>query len=804
MAKHYLDKLFHPNSIAIFGANLEENSIGLKVFKNLTSEKFAGNIYPIHPEYQTLFNFPTYASINDIKGAVDLAIVTTPANTIPAIIAECGRKGIPYIIIISSGFSESGVVGKNFEQHILNIAEGYHVRIIGPNCLGVMRTKSQLNATFDNTFPLTGHLALVTQSGAISAGILDWAANKKIGFSTVVSLGNSADVDFADILDFLTTDKETHSILLYVEGIHHSRRFMSALRTAARMKPVIVMKAGRNKKCARTAISYTSTLIGDDEVFNTALHRAGAVRVMTIEELFLAAEILSSQYRVKGNRLTVITNSGALGMLAADRAADLKMDLPELNPNTIKKLDELLPSQWSHQNPIDIIGDATPKRYRETLDICCQDKDIDGILVILAPVALVDPTKVAEEIIQAAKTTDKPIFTSWLGKHQVKTSRKLFAKHRIPYFETPEKAIQAFSYLAAYQNNQKLLLQVPDPLSPQTKPDIARANAIIQKAMEEKREALTADETTAVLSAFTSVHILKKPLVFNELWLFIAIKRDIVFGPVISFGVESSLLKPKEPTLALPPLNQFIARQLLAPSGIPSIHSEKIIQLLLRTSEIICEIPAIKTMEIPLIFDRDEIAIANAEIQLDLEWRPTNRYAHMAIHPYPNQLISTVALIDESKITVRPIRPEDALMTQELVRGLSSQSKYFRFMQHIRELTSSMLVRLTQIDYDREMTFIATVQENENERGVGLAHYVTNQDRESCEFAIVIADDWQNKGIGSKLMKALTAEAKAQLLTVMRGFVIATNTSMLELVQRLGFTVSNSEDPTVKIVTRYL
>jgi acetyltransferase len=664
-----------------------------------------------------------------------------------------------------------------------------------------------INATFDNTFPIKGNLALVTQSGAISAGILDWAANNKIGFSTVVSLGNSADIDFADILDYLTADTKTQCILLYIEGIHHARRFMSALRAATRLKPVVVIKAGRNKSCARTAISYTSTLIGDDDVFDIALHRAGAVRVMTIEELFLAAQVLASHYRLKSNRIAVITNSGALGIMAADRAADLKMPLPELSAMTRTALDPILPTQWSHQNPIDIIGDASPRRYREVLEVCIADDNIDGILAILAPVALTKPIKVAEEMIAVTKKSSKPIFASWVGKHQVKSSRKLFATHHIPYFETPEKAIQAFSYLVTYQNNQKLLLQVPDPLSPQKKPDLFVASMLIKKVLEEQRTQLTNNEVIAFLQAFTIPSPAMQTNIFTEK-LVIKVKKDVVFGPVISLALEYALThNNKTRALALPPLNSFIAKQLIEQMDliIPAHSYQKIVNMLLSVSEMICEISAIKEMTIDLCLSKDaEISVTNAEIGIVAEKPTLNRYAHMAIHPYPNQLIKTLALSDESKITVRPIRPEDALMTQELVRGLSSQSKYFRFMQHIRELTFDTLVQLTQIDYDREMTFIATIGENEAEKGVGLAHYVTNIDRESCEFAIVIADDWQNKGIGSKLMKALTKVAQAQLLSVMRGFVIATNTSMLELTQRLGFIVSNSDDPTVKIVTRHL
>jgi len=674
MAKHYLDKLFQPSAIAVFGATTRENAIGMKVFKNLTEANASRKIFAINPKYKKIFQHRCFASLDDIPDTIDVAIITTPAKTIPNIIASCGKKGIENVIIFSSGFSETGEDGKAFEKHILNIAEGYHIRVFGPNCLGFMRPGNQLNATFSPAFPHSGKLALISQSGTFTTSVIDWSLDKKIGFSSIISLGNSADIDFADILDYLTTDSETSSILLYIEGIRNARRFMSALRTAARMKPVIVIKAGNG--------SHTETTIDEDHVFDVALHRAGAVRVKTIEELFLAAEILS-HYQTTGNRLVIDSNAISFDAMAT-----------------------------------------------------------------------------------------------------------------------------AFSYLASYQINQQLLLQVPEPFSLDPKPNITLAKNVIEKAILENRKSLHREESIMILQAF-GIPMAAELSPEHLRDLKIGVMRDSVFGPVINLGTESELFEMmQDRVFTLPPLNSFLARQLINKTYIPKmtgVDIHKILNILLRVSEMICEIPEIKALEIhSLLSHQNSGEVCDVEIIIDRYLHPIQRYSHMAIHPYPNQLISTVPISKNHSAIIRPIKPEDAEITQAFMRNLSSQSRYFRFMQHIRELTSTMLVRLTQIDYDREMTFIATYAHHEKEIGIGLAHYVTNPDGESCEFAIVIADEWQNKGIGSKLMNALTREAKAQQLTVMVGFVIATNTSMLELTQRLGFVVTNSDDPTVKIVTRYL
>ncbi|HEX2549685.1 MAG TPA: GNAT family N-acetyltransferase, partial [Gammaproteobacteria bacterium] len=422
-----------------------------------------------------------------------------------------------------------------------------------------------------------------------------------------------------------------------------------------------------------------------------------------------------------------------------------------------------------------------------------------------------EPTDVAEEVIAVSQKTQKPVLAAFVGGAHVKPAKDLFTQYQALHYDMPEKAVKSFSYLASFQSNQQLLLQVPEPFSLEPKPNIMLAKSVTEKALAENRAALTPNECKTILQAF-GIPVTQAKQMFSNLRdreLMIGVTRDPIFGPVISLGAGGTLVElMKDRVYTLPPLNSFIARQLIQQTHITKlsdIDMDKILNILLRVSEMICEMPMIKEIEMnPLIIKKNSAEVFDVKIIIDEKFKPIQRYSHMAIHPYPNQLMTHHNISENFSIMIRPIKPEDAIITQAFMRDLSPHSKYFRFMQHIRELTPAMLVRLTQIDYDREMTFIATIDENGKEIAIGLAHYVTNPDRESSEFAIVIADAWQNKGIGSKLMNALTQEAKAQHLSVMMGFVIATNTSMLELTKRLGFVVSNSDDPTVKIVTRYL
>ena len=894
MNNHYLTSLFTPRSVALFGASDRVDSVGGVVFKNLLSSGFKGKIYGINPKRETVQGEKAWASLDDIEDTVDLAVVATPAKSIPSIVEACGERGIRMMLILSAGFREIGAEGRRLEDRVTDLARRYGIRLMGPNCLGLIRPEIGLNITFGNNMAKPGSLALVSQSGAICTAILDWAESNEIGFSAVVSTGIGADLDFGDYLDYLAADPKTQAILLYIEGIADSRRFMSSVRAAARAKPVIALKVGRHAAGAEASMSHTGALVGSDSTFSAALSRSGVLRVETVSQLFAAAKALSTpRYRSASERLVIVTNGGGPGVMAADRATDQGIELSTLSAETMKALDKVLPSVWSHGNPVDVIGDAPPERYKETLDICLADPGVDGAIVILTPQAMTRPTEVAEAVVAAAKDSKKPVITSWMGGGQVAAGREIFNNAHVPGFNTLENAVDAFSYLARYNRNQRLLLQTPSPLTRgQKEPDREGARLIIESVLRESRKILTEPESMAVLNAFgirtvqnavarsaNEALVIAESLGFpiamkvlstdishksdaggvrlnidsaqevrgaykqlvdsvskkmpdatisgvtiermhrspNGRELMIGIIRDPVFGPVISFGSGGTAVEVMgDSAISLPPLNHRLSRDLIQRTKaakllgefrqMPAADMDSLVDTLLAVSSMACELPWIQEMDInPLIVDENGVMAVDARIVVDYPKPSTDRYSHLAIHPYPTHLVRKLQLNDGTDIVVRPIRPEDAEMEDRFVRELSDESRYFRFMNQLQELSQEMLVRFTQIDYHYEMALIAVTTVDGKDEQIGVARYTTNLDKTSCEFALTVSDDWQHRGIGHILMRDLMDVARDRDLSEMEGQVLSNNSKMLELVQTLGFKVSNSpDDPSIKQVVARL
>lgn len=892
MGPHYLEHLFSPQSIAVFGASDKPDAVGARVYQNLLHAGFVGPIYPVNPKYKTLGDATCYPDLEAIKATVDLVVIATPAATVPDILQQCGEFNVRAAVILSAGFTESHGQPNQLVQAILQQARQSNIRLLGPNCLGLVRPKVGLNATFSNNIAKRGNLALISQSGALCTAILDWAASRNIGFSAVISLGDAVDIDFGSMLDYLALDSETKGILLYIEGIRDARGFMSGLRSAARLKPIVALKVGRHQASARAALSHTGALVGSNDVFDAALQRAGVVRAHNIDQLFAAAQLLANQHRVSGHRLAIVTNGGGPGIMATDRALDLGIELAHLTTETLQQLNTCMPAHWSQANPVDVLGDATPRRYEQAVDICLRDPNVDGVLVILTPQAMTDPYAVAEALIKLARPRGKTLLTCWMGFDQVQSSRQLFAQHQIPTFHTPDSAVEAFGYLVEYLRNQQLLLQVPGPLRDSSEPDVEGARMIIEAALSEHRNLLSQPESNAILSAFgipvmpvidcrtpnealiaaeslgfpvamkiNSPEITHKSDVdgvrlnisnaqavrstFRELIesvqaqrpeikidgvtlermyrkphgreLMAGVIRDQVFGPVITFGAGGTMLEfIRDRATALPPLNTLIIDNLINRTRIakllgqfrnlPPVDKGAIIQLLRHVSEMVCEMPEIRELDLnPFACNEDGAIVLDARIVVDNQSSGLDRYAHMAIHPYPTQLLLQWQLPDGTDILIRPIRPEDAGIEKAFIDHLSEQAKYFRFMQALHELTPEMLVRFTQIDYDREMALIAVTHEDGVEKEIAVARYVTNPDGSSCEFAIVVADEWTKRGIGSQLLRKLMQVAKSRGLHTMEGEVLADNRPMLEMAKHLGFSIlASREDPSIMLLSHTL
>ena len=498
-----LSSLFHPDSVALIGASQRSGSLGSLIARNLRAGTFEGDIFAVNPKYDQVLDLPCYRDIESLPTTPELALIVTPPKTVPTLISQLAKRGTRAAVVISAGFAEtSGRSGAKLQQAMLDAAKPYDFRVLGPNCLGLITPGIGLNASFAHLQPRAGNIAVLSQSGAILTTMIDWAAEQEIGFSHLVSLGGMADVDFGDTLNYFADDPQVHAILLYVESITHARKFMSAARFAARLKPVIVLKAGRFEAGRKAATSHTGALAGRDDVYHAAFERAGLLRVYSIPELFDMVTTLTQSRTPAGNRLAIITNGGGIGVLAADTLAEAGGQLAQFSNQTLKQLNQALPSTWSHGNPVDIIGDASPARYADTLRILQQDRNIDAILALYCPVATASSFETAQALIDTVKTSRIPVLTSWVGGLSVAESRTLFAHHHIPSYASPEEAVHAFMQLVRYWRNQRLLMETPPSLPEQFSCDTQTATAIIDNALAEGRQWLSEREIHAVFQAY--------------------------------------------------------------------------------------------------------------------------------------------------------------------------------------------------------------------------------------------------------------------------------------------------------------
>ena len=874
---HYLTPMFSPRSVALVGATDKPMKLGRLVLENLLQGGFKGDIHPVNPKYPQILGRACKASLRELGQAVDLVIVVTPVDAVSEVLRDAAAIGAPAAVILTAGYAEMGEAGRKRQAELVALARELGVRLLGPNCIGLMRTSIGLNATFAHTGAQPGRLGLISQSGAICAAILDWAKPAGLGFSSVISLGAAADVDFGEAIDYLLSDAETDAILLYVEGIRDSRRFLSSLRAAARTKPVVVLKSGRHESGTRAAASHTGSLVGSDDVFAAALRRSGSVRVTTYTQLFAAARILAAGRVPRGNRLAVVTNGGGPGVMAADCAAENDVALATLSPETLKALDAVLPPHWSHGNPVDIIGDATPPRFEQAVRAVLADASVDGVLALYCPTRIMPAGEAARAVVLAATTTNKPVLTAWLGQLDSAEIRGLFEAAHVPNFYTPENGVEAFSFLAAHQRNQQLLLQVPAPLPDLPAPDLDFAMSLRRRVLAQGRDTLTEMEAKGLLAAFgievpqhrlattleeahAAARAIHYPVVLkihspdishksdvggvrlnllngrmlsaayedmmeqvksmrpdariegvavqpmlrfrNSRELLIGVATDPVFGPVISFGAGGVAVEALRDTgVMLPPLNRKLALDLIASTRIsrllgpyrhlPAVDQEALVTLLLQVSAMVCALPWIKEMDLnPVMAHESGAVVADARVLIDAsqDEQPL-RYRHMAIHPYPQAIESEAVLKDGARVKIRAIRPEDAAMERQFVHGLSDQSRYLRFLHHLPELPPEMLARFTQIDYDREMALITLAGEGAEEQIIAVARYVQNPDRLSAEFAIVVGDAWQNRGLGRYLLTRLLECAREGGFSRINGTVLAINGGMLRMMEAMGFVV---------------
>lgn len=877
MSIRNLDSLFDPASIAVFGASERVGSVGATVWHNLSSGQYQGKLYAVNPKYSSLGGHPVVAHAADLPSAPALAVICTPPATVAGLIKTLARLGTRAAVVMTAGMTNKQ------KQAMLEAARPHLLRLLGPNCIGLLSPHQGLNASFSHIDALPGELAFVSQSGALVTAMLDWAQGRGIGFSHFVSLGEHADVDFGDMLDYLASDPKTRAILLYAESIESPRKFMSAARAAARNKPVIVVKAGRSPQGQLAAASHTGALAGSDMVFDAAIDRAGMLRVNTLQELFLAAETLSRFRTNTSDSLTILTNGGGAGVMAADAAAHMGVTLSELSAATLKKLNAVLPVNWSHGNPVDIIGDAPVARYQQALQVLNDDPASGAVLFIHAPTAIVPSADIAQALLPLAQHdayAQPRLMSCWLGDQAVRQARQLFQTAGVANFDTPEQAVRAFSMLQRYRRNQAELTEAPPSLLPQMRPDTAAIKAIVQAALTSGREMLSEPEAKAVLDACCIAVVPTQrvdptpeaaamaalamgfPVVLKILSDDISHKSDVggvalnlqdekevreaaqtmltrvarqhpkarlqgftvqamvrrqhaqelivgstidsVFGPVILFGQGGTAVEVlPDRAVALPPLNVPLAKALVSRTRVarllagwrdtPAVDQAAVYQVLVAVSQLLAEIPEIAELDInPLIVNFEGAIALDARIRLSAA-APAGA-GNFAILPYPAQLEETIQWQGRA-VTLRPIRPEDEALHMAFLQQLDPEDVRMRVFYSKRTMERSELARLVQIDYAREMAFVAlAVGPDGVLQTLGVARALIDPDNIEAEFGVIVRSELKGSGLGLLLMQKLITYLRAQGTQRLVATVLDYNERMLKLAKQLGF---KEEPPTL-------
>jgi acetyltransferase len=886
-----LDLMFQPKSVVLVGASERQGSIGLHIAQNLLQGGFQGDIAFVNPGHDQILGRPCYRDVASLPFVPGLAVVATPPKAVPGVIADLGRKGCRAAVVITAG-----VTGE-LAKEMFAAARPYLMRIVGPNCLGIQLPRLKLDASFSHTLAKPGDIALVSQSGALALAMLDWAAVEGVGFSHIVSIGDAADVDFGDMLDYLAGDVTSRAVFLYIESIAHAAKFMSAARRCARSKPVIAIKAGRHPEGAKAAASHTGALAGSDKVYGAALRRAGVLRVLDLDEMFDAAEVLARVKSLPGKRLAIVTNGGGAGVLAADTLADLRGTLADLEPATIAALNAALPETWSHGNPVDIIGDAGPDRYRAAMEAVLKDKNTDAILVMNCPTGVassVDGAKATVDAVLDARTAGnkKPVVATWLARSETQKLRPLFAGAGIPDFETPRNAVIGLLQLARYERAQAELMQTP-PVLPRGDFDPEAVEAAIAHTLSQGRDLMTEPEAKAVLSAYgirtvptqvaatpeeagraaagflngggwagVVVKILSPNLTHKSdiggvrldiasaeqaekitrqmlldvqraapdavlegvtvqpmirrrraYELILGITTDPTFGPVVLFGAGGTGVEAIGDTaMSLTPLDMKLARELIASTRIykllkgyrdrPPVDLDGLALCLVKLSSLAVQHRAIRELDInPLLIDEKGMIALDARIRVeDPALHPP---VPCAIRPYPVERERNVSLPDGSEIFVRPIRPDDERFYERFMQLTTPEDLRLRLFAPVREFSHKFLARLTQIDYAREMAFIALRPlADGSEEMLGVARFFADPDYEKGEYAVLVRSDWKGHGLGWALMRKLIRYAKSEGLKTLHGAVLRENTGMLSMCRELGFSCQGDPDDqqVVKVV----
>ncbi len=889
-----LDSMFSPKSVAVIGATDREGSVGRTVLERLRIPAFRGRIYPVNPKHTDVLGLRAYLKIGDVPEKVDLAVIITPAGTVPGVVGECVDAGVRAAVVISAGFKERGPEGVALELEIQKQLRRGTMRFLGPNCLGVMNPHAGFNATFAQDIARPGNVAFLSQSGALLTAILDWSFEEQVGFSAIVSTGSMLDVGWGDLIDYFGDDPATGSILVYMESVGDARSFLSAAREVALRKPIIVIKAGRTPAASKAASSHTGALTGSDEVFDAALRRCGVLRVSSVSDLFYMAEVLSKQPRPRGPKLMILTNAGGPGVLATDRLLSVGGELAPISDSTMASLNALLPAHWSHGNPIDILGDAGPERYSKALEIAAKDPNSDGLLVILAPQGMTDPAHVAESLKAHASVHGKPVLASWMGGKSVAEGVAILNAANIPTFSYPDTAARAFTYMWKYTYNLRGLYETP--VLSDAEDSLGEARSQVKSFLEGIRAAgrtmlteaeskhvvalygimtvetrlasneskaaecaeaigfpvalklnsetithksdvggvkLNLQSREAVAQAYREIEMSVREKAGAEHFLGVTVQPmakldgyelilgssvDPQFGPVILFGSGGQMVEVYgDRALALPPLNSTLAvrlmeqtriyRALQGARGRAAVDMAALERALIRFSRLVVEQRWIKEVDInPLVASPERVIALDARIVLQDLGVAEDQLPRSAIRPYPARYVSPWQTKSGMQVLIRPIRPEDEPAMAKFHETLSDRSVYLRFF-HMEKLSSRVaharLLRKCFIDYDREMALVA-----EHVNSASAEHEIMAVGRltrtpttREAEVAVLVADRFQNCGLGSELLGRLIQVGRDEKLERITATILPENMTMRALAARHGFEVLKDADLTEVRIT---
>ncbi len=873
-----LDRVLAPRSVAVIGASERPGSVGAVVMRNIIDGGFEGPVWPVNPKHDTLHGLACAKRVQDLTDIPDLAVIVTPARSVPGIVASLGKFGCKAACVITAGLTEAN----GLRQKMLDAAKPHLMRIIGPNTVGLIVPPVKLNASFAHMAPEPGRIALLSQSGAIVTTLIDWASEHGVGFSQVVSLGDMADVDAGDYLDLLGLDVNTRAILVYLESIPQARKFLSAARATSRLKPVIAIKAGRSELAAKAAATHTGALSGADDVVEAALERSGVLRVRGLAEMFAAAETVSRFRPLKRARLGIVTNGGGAGVLAVDRLMEGSGELATLSPETLRKLDRSLPENWSRGNPVDIIGDAPAERYVAALEGVAADRNVDVILVMNCPTALASPSEAAEAVaarVENGLLNRKPVLSCWLGGPNARSAQQILRRSGVASYSTPAAATGAVGHLTDWGRAQAALLHVPDRKVEEAlrhTPSGARRRAmeVIGAVAEDRRRILTEPEAKRILAAYgipvPALELARTPddvrlaaagllqehgrvvvkllsrdvshksdiggVVLNvetprqaedaaraiaerlakaqpkarldgfsvqpmirrpgSQELIVGVSHDPIFGPVILFGAGGVAVEVlRDTAIGLPPLDASLAGDLIAKTRIsqilagfrdhPAADVAALRGVIVAVSHMIEDLPCLRGVDInPLVADAAGVIALDARIEIDPDdLARTGPNPDLAIRPYPADWRREVALKD-GRYTVRPVRPADALLYTAFFEKLDPNDVRLRFMAPMRQLPEEMALRFTQLDYDRDMAFVAIAPDGSL---AGVSRLSCTPAHDEAEYALLVRSDLHGRGLGTVLMTQLIDYARSDGIERLQGMVLAENEGMLGLIQRLGF-----------------